>query len=50
MVDQMTKAALLERIAASYASWRAVVDDVLRARMNRAGMFWRLATQGCDRA
>lgn len=37
MVDQMTKAALLERIAASYASWRAVVDEVLRARMTEPG-------------
>lgn len=37
MTGPMTKAVLLDRIAASYASWLALVDQVPRARMTEPG-------------
>lgn len=37
MPDTMTKAALLDHIAASYARWLALIDQVPRARMTEPG-------------
>jgi hypothetical protein len=38
MADHMTKAALLDTIATSYASWQALVDRVPRERMTEPGV------------